>query len=153
MTTSATLTSGTGNAMTTNLQTINDAGAQRVITTGVEMATREACPAVVAVVDINGTLKALLRMDGSPQIGADLAKRKAYTAVAMGGADLAKVAERIKDNPALAATLSSVPGTSILPGGVPLTVGGTLVGAVGVSATNSALDHTIAEAAAAALAD
>lgn len=153
MTTSATLTSETGDTMTTSLQTISDAGAQRVMTTGVEMATREVCPAVVAVVDINGTLKALLRMDGSPHIGADLARRKAYTAVALGGADLAKVAERMKDNPALAAALSSVPEMSILPGGVPIMVGGTLVGAVGVSSTNSALDHTIAVAAAGALAD
>lgn len=153
MTSTATLTSETGSAMTTSQQTISDAGAQRVLQTGVEKAIREACPAVVAVVDLNGTLKALLRMDGSPHIGADLARRKAYTAVALGGADLAKVAERLKDNPALAAALSSVPEISILPGAMPLMVGGALVGAVGVSSTNSALEHTIAEVAAAALAD
>lgn len=146
------LTTTSTTATSRSQQTISAEGAQRVVAAVVEAATRESCPSVVAVVDASGTLSAMLRMDGAPLIGATLAQRKAFTVIALGGADTSKVFDRLSSDLSRSAALSSVPEMTILPGAVPLVVDGAVIGAVGVSSTNGPLEHTLAQAAASALA-
>ncbi|WP_406462431.1 heme-binding protein [Streptomyces sp. NBC_01622] len=133
------------------LKTVSAAGAQAVIAAGTAKAGELGVAGVIAVVDAAGTLKALLRMDGSALIAVDLASRKAYTAVALGGAPTGKTFEFVSQVPALLAALPSQPGVTLVGGGVPLFDGAVLLGAVGVSGGTVDQDVAIAEAAAAAV--
>src|SRR5262245_15044815 len=104
---------------------------------------------VIATVDSGGHLVMLQRLD-STQIGSiDVAKDKATTAVhfrrptkafqdliAQGGVNL---------------RLLKITNASPLEGGVPITVGGAIVGGIGVSGVTSAQDAQIAQAGADAL--
>jgi len=104
---------------------------------------------VIAIVDSGGHLVMLQRLD-STQIGSiDVAKDKATTAVhfrrptkafrdliAQGGVNL---------------RLLKITNASPLEGGVPITVGGAIVGGIGVSGVTSAQDAQIAQAGADAL--
>jgi glc operon protein GlcG len=104
-------------------------------------------PCVVAVVDASGYLIVLDRMDGSPMLASvDLAPAKARTA-----AMFAKPSQALEDtihNGRFAATTS---GFVQMSGGVPLTVNGELVGAIGVSSALPDGDVAIANAGAASL--
>ena len=137
----------TSAAFTHSPVTITAAGAQRVIVAAAEKAAELQAPSTVAVVDAQGILKALLRMDGSPLIGVDLARQKAYTVVAMGGVSTGRLAAGISGNPSVLAALTSLPDVAVLAGGLPLVLDGVVVGAVGVSAPTGGMDVAVAEAA------
>jgi uncharacterized protein GlcG (DUF336 family) len=100
----------------------------------------------VAVVDRAGNLVAAQRMDGAQIIAVPLAVDKAYTAVACG-------------RPTDAWTGATQPGGSdwgfnttlsgrmvVFAGGVPVVVGGEVVGGLGVSGAAAAVDKQCAEA-------
>ena len=140
-------------AVVTQRATISAGGARRALDAGVAKAQELEAPSVVAVVDAAGILVTMVRMDGAPLIGADLAARKAHTSIMLGGADTGKVADMVNKDPGRAAALSSVPGISMLAGGVPIVVDELVVGAVAVSSSKGSVDGEIAAAAAAALAD
>ena len=131
--------------------TISAEGAQKVIASAIAKAIELSAPATVAVVDVQGILKALVRMDGSPLIGVEVAVMKARTAVLMGGADTGQMAERLSQNATLLARLAPLPGIALLAGGSPLKVDGAMIGAVGVSAPSGASDEAIVVAAVEAL--
>jgi uncharacterized protein GlcG (DUF336 family) len=134
-------------AFTHSPATITAVGAQRVMVAAAEKAAELQAPSTVAVVDAQGILKALLRMDGSPLIGVDLARQKAYTVVAMGGVSTGRLAAGISGNPSVLAALTSLPDVAVLAGGLPLVLDGVVVGAVGVSAPTGGMDVAVAEAA------
>jgi uncharacterized protein GlcG (DUF336 family) len=138
-------------APTTSVRCVSTAGAQSVIAAAVAKAQELGTAATIAVVDAAGATKAYLRMDGAVLIGADLATRKAYTAVAMGGIATDAAFDFVSGVPSLAAALPAQPGVALLGGGAPLFDGGELVGGVGVSAATTDQDVAIAEAAATAL--
>jgi len=85
----------------------------------------------VAVVDRAGHLKALLRGDAAPPMGAELSRRKAYTARTFRRPSL-EWAKRTEGDLAGQRML-----TDVIPlgGGVPIKVGDDVIGAVGVSGT------------------
>ncbi|CAA9258446.1 MAG: hypothetical protein AVDCRST_MAG52-2537 [uncultured Blastococcus sp.] len=141
------MTSGTS-SFVTHRATITAEGAQRVLGAGVEKATGLDAPSVIAVVDASGTLLAMLRMDGSPVIGAHLAERKARTSILLGGADTGQVAQAVHQDAGRSAALSSVPDITILAGATPIRIDGVVVGAVGVSSPSHAVEAEIATAAA-----
>ena len=121
--------------------------ALKVIEAAKAEATRIGGPCVVAVVDDGGWLLAFQRMDSAPMLASvDLAQGKAQAAAAFR-----------KPTQALEATINggryaqvTAPGYVQMGGGLPIVVGGEVVGAVGVSADIPAHDQQIAEAAAAA---
>ena len=82
------------------------------------------------VVDRNGALKVVLVGDGAGRLGAEITRRKAYTAATLGvtSADFAKrVAPPGAFNPGV-----FDPNLTTAQGGVPIKVGGDTIGAIGV---------------------
>ncbi|AEE67653.1 Uncharacterized conserved protein [Bordetella pertussis] len=102
----------------------------------------------IAVVDDGGHLLGQLRLDGAAPISARIAPAKAGTA-ALGRRE-SRVYEEIINN-GRQAFLSAPLLEGMLEGGVPVTVDGEVVGAVGVSGVKSSEDAEIARAGIAAL--
>src|SRR5260221_7789951 len=105
----------------------------------------------VAVVDRSGQLKVLIRGDGSPPHGMELARRKAYTARTFRRSSL----EWAKRSETALIGQRSLAEVIPLGGGVPINVGDETIGAVGVSGTSGGQegDDSCAKAAIAKVAD
>ncbi len=128
--------------------TLSSAQAQRVLEAA-ERAARGAGVAVfIVVVDDCGDLKAASRQDGNSRASLTLAPLKAATAVAF-RTSTATLATRTTD-PVRAQSLLAA-GFTLLGGGVPLSAGGQVIGAIGVGGGTPDQDVQIAEAGAAAL--
>lgn len=98
----------------------------------------------VSVVDSAGVLKALLATDGAHARGVASSTNKAVTALTFNSATAA-LGEKAKSDPALAARIAANPGFNARGGGVTITVGGTLIGAIGVGgARGSDIDEACA---------
>jgi uncharacterized protein GlcG (DUF336 family)/mannose-6-phosphate isomerase-like protein (cupin superfamily) len=124
-------------------------GAHRVIAAATAEARRLATTGVVAVVDDGGNLMALERLDNTFAAGANISIGKARTAVLFKRPT--RVFEELIKNgrTAMVALNDFTP----LQGGVPITIDGEIVGAVGVSgAASAAQDEELALAGAASLA-
>ena len=101
----------------------------------------------IAVVDPAGGLILFHSLDGTQPASQDIAVLKARTA-----ARFKRPTKAMEDGVAGGRTaLLSVPGALMLEGGVPVTVAGQIVGAIGISGMTSAEDGIIAAAALAAL--
>jgi uncharacterized protein GlcG (DUF336 family) len=103
---------------------------------------------VIAVVDDGGHLLYLQRMDGTQTGSIDVAIGKAKTSAAFKRPT--KVFDELAKTRPSIVTISSE--ATLLEGGVPISVGGQVLGAVGVSGVTSQQDAQIAEAGIAALA-
>lgn len=102
----------------------------------------------ICIVDDGGHPLWLVRLDGAPPISAYLAPEKARTS-ALGRRE-SKIYEDMI-NQGRTAFLSAPMLDAMLEGGVPVSVGGQVVGAVGVSGVKSSEDAQIARAGIAAL--
>ena len=111
-------------------------------------ARRNAWAVTIAICDDGGHLLALKRLDGVAPISAHIAPEKARTA-ALGRRDSAVYEKMI--NEGRVSFLSAPVLAGMLEGGVPIVVGGQVVGAVGVSGVKSSEDAQIARAGIAAL--
>lgn len=111
-------------------------------------ASRHGWAVTIAICDDGGHLLGLKRLDGVAPVSVYIAPEKARTA-ALGRRDSA-VYERMI-NEGRVSFLSAPILAGMLEGGVPVTVGGHVVGAVGVSGVKSNEDAQIARAAVAAL--
>ena len=123
-------------------------GAERAIAAAVAQAHQNHAGGVIAVVDDGGNLMALERVDGTFAAGANISIGKARTAALF--QKPTRVFEEIiaKGRTAMVALNDFTP----LQGGVPITVDGQIIGAVGVSGAASAQqDEELAMAAAAAV--
>ena len=126
--------------------------AHRMIAAAEAKAQEMNTPFVIAVVDESGVLKAFSRMDGAPLLSVQVAQDKAYTAVGFamptdGWYDF------IKDDPPLAAgATTGIDRLVVFGGGYPITVGGKLVGGIGVSGSHYSQDMEVAQAGLSALA-
>ncbi|MET8249570.1 heme-binding protein [Streptomyces sp. NPDC005202] len=134
-----------------NVRTIGLKAARSAVDAAVAEATSIGVPACVAVVDRMGHLLAYGRMDGAPLLSGQLAQDKAYTVAAF-GPPTHDWFDLIKDEPALLHGIVKIDRLVVFGGGVPVTVDGELVGAVGVSGGSTAQDRLIAESGAAAAA-
>jgi glc operon protein GlcG len=123
------------------------AGANAVIAGAVDAARRLNAPGgSIAVVDTGGHVIALQRLDNTFAASADIAVGKARTAVLF--RKPTRVFEDLVNGGRT--TMVTLPDFTPLQGGVPITAGGQVVGAVGVSGAASAQqDEDIANAAAA----
>ena len=131
--------------------TIDLAIALRMVATAHAEAERRSILVSAAVVDAGGHLVAFGRMDGAEIAGPVLAVDKAYTAVANRTAtsELAKLAAPGGELFGLHANGGGR--FVIFGGGVPILVGGIVVGGVGVSGASAAEDEACALAAVTAL--
>lgn len=127
------------------------AGATRALTAATEHAASINVPVCVAVVDSGGHLVHFARMDGAPLMSAQLAQNKGYSVVAFKGMATRDWWDAIKDEPALLHGIVKTDRLTVFGGGVAITEGDTVVGAVGVSGGSAEEDHDIAEAGAAAV--
>src|SRR5271170_8496504 len=122
--------------------------AKLVIAAAEAEATQKGWPCVVAVTDGEGYLIALDRMDDSPMLASvELAPAKARTA-----ALFRKPSKALEDAIRAGRTAAVTAGFVEMSGGLPLTVNGEIVGAIGVSSAQPDWDVEIAAAGAAALA-
>ena len=99
----------------------------------------------VVVVDAYGTAKVTLISDGAIYTTADSARRKAYAAVMMRRATSA-LQEQIAANPAAPPPGDGNPNMLFLAGGLPIRVGGEVIGAIGVGGAASQQDEKCAQA-------
>lgn len=132
----------------TNKQTLTLAGAKAIVAAAEAEAVRNKWEVVIVVVDDGGHPLLLQRLDDA-QIGSiDVAIGKARSAIAF-KRETKQWTETLK-NGALAPL--TFPGLICAEGGVPLVVGGRMIGAIGVSGVRGDQDAQIARAGAAALA-
>jgi glc operon protein GlcG len=123
--------------------------AARIVAAAAEAkATAEGWPCVIAIVDAEGLPILLTRMDDAAVLaGVDLAPGKARTA-ALFRRETGALEDAINGSrPAVI----SARGFVLMRGGIPLTVKGQVVGAIGISADLPDHDQEIAKAGAAAL--
>jgi glc operon protein GlcG len=127
-------------------------GARRVVAAAIAYARSHNAPgAAVAVVDAGGHTICLERLDGTFPASADVSIGKARTAANFGRPTRGIEDSINKNRPALAAVAAVTPFTP-LQGGIPITLGKEVIGAIGVSGAASAQqDEEIATAGAAAL--
>ncbi len=126
-------------------------GAKHVVAAAIAEAARLHAPgAAIAVVDAGGSVLAVERLDGTFAAGAQISIGKAKTAVMF--RKPTRVFEDIINKGRTAMT--TLPDFTPLQGGVPLEVGGVIVGGIGVSgAASAAQDEEIALAAAASVSE
>jgi uncharacterized protein GlcG (DUF336 family) len=129
-------------------------GAQRVVEAAIGEAARAGLHVSVAVLGSNGQLKAFAAMDGASILSTETARKKALTVIKVGkgtqefASDLKK---EMAEEPELFHGMLAMDGITAIGGGVPIQVGGHMVGAVAVSGASSAEDEEIAQKAAAVL--
>lgn len=100
----------------------------------------------IAVVDESGHLVAFHRMDGAKFIAIEIAINKAYTAAGTRKATLEFKEVSLPGQPGFGVHTQHQGRFTILAGGIPLLVGGEVVGAVGVSSGSAQQDQEVAEA-------
>jgi uncharacterized protein GlcG (DUF336 family) len=132
-------------------KTLSLAGAQRVLDAAIGEATRMGRRVSVAVVRADGQLKAFISMDGASILSTETARKKALTVIKVGKATkdfAAELKAEMAEEPELFHGMLAMEGVATFGGGVPIRVGGHLVGAVAVSGASSADDEAIAHYAA-----
>ncbi len=127
-------------------QSVSTDLARRMITAAEDKARSLGVPMNIAVVDESGVLKAFSRMDGAALLSVQIAQDKAYTAVGF-GMPTHGWHDFIKDDPPLAAGApAGIDRLVIFGGGYPITIGGAVVGGIGVSGGHYTQDQEVAEA-------
>ncbi|MEQ1564181.1 MAG: heme-binding protein [Myxococcota bacterium] len=120
----------------------------RTLIAGAEERARQLGMAIaVTVVDESGILKAYARMDGAPLVAEGASRKKALTAVGFGLATGAAWYEMIHRDPILLLGAPQLDDFILLGGGVPVSVDGQLVGAIGVSGGHYQQDEDCARSA------
>jgi uncharacterized protein GlcG (DUF336 family) len=127
------------------------AGAQRLAAAARAAAVRERLAVAVAVVDSAGHPILVERMDGTAICAVPLALAKAEAAAATLSPTSAWYTSTQPGQPDWGMTMALGGRFTALPGGLPVTLGGQVVGAVGVSGAESQQDVACVEAALAAV--
>ncbi|MEZ2720141.1 heme-binding protein [Paenalcaligenes hominis] len=99
-------------------------------------------PVCIALSNPDGALQYFLRMDAAPVRTISIAQAKAYSAARFGSSTLA-LQERLQRE-SLSLSDFMDPALCALPGGVPLEINATQIGAVGISGRSLADDHALA---------
>lgn len=124
------------------MQRLRQEQVQAMIETGVETAGAAGVRISLAVTDDGGHLLGFLRMEGVHTATVDVGTAKARCAAAFRKPTRLFAEQLAQGNMALL----TIPGLITLPGGLPLTIGDHVVGAVGVSGASPDVDETIATA-------
>ena len=138
-----TFSASTGaNAQLLDAKVIGMDAARTMMAAAEAEAARNGWPVAIAIVDASGELVAFHKLDGTQSASIDIAIGKARTA-----ARLRRPTKALED--AIASgrmALAAVDGITPLEGGVPITVDGQVIGAMGVSGVTSQQDAQVAEA-------
>lgn len=122
------------NAQLLSTKTISLEAAKKIVTESVKYAKANNAPGgAIAVVDNGGNLVYLERLDGTFAASAEVAIKKANTA-ALFKAPSSKLENSINGGRQALITV----GHTFLQGGIPITIDGQVVGAIGVSGSASA---------------
>lgn len=126
---------------------LSHAGALQLLNTAIEKATAMKQPQCIAVVDDGCNLLAFVRMDGAKVLSEKSAIHKAMTAAS------GRVPTGNTDD-ALASKLAAATGGIVtnLKGGLPIVVGGQVIGGIGVGSGTGAQDREVGNFALAAFA-
>ena len=102
-------------------------------------------PLTVAVLDAAGSLKVLLREDGTSMMRPDVAQGKARGAIGMGLGSRA-LYNRAQEQPYFIQAMNAIAGGSLVPvpGGVLIRDGGEIIGAIGITGDSSDNDEACA---------
>ncbi|MHC1480938.1 GlcG/HbpS family heme-binding protein [Frateuria aurantia] len=127
-------------SLTHSLQSLSLSAAEQLCQAAIEAAHRHRVLISVTVVDAAGQLLAFQRMDRAVLISIDVSIGKARTAAILGKS--ATIFEQMinQGHP----SLLSIPGLMPLAGGVPVTLDGHIVGAIGISGASGDVDEAIA---------
>lgn len=131
--------------------TVDLSDARRIIDAGIAEADRIGSPSNIAVADAGGSLVAHVRMDGAQLGSIEHSVDKAHTSVLFRSATSDLTRDSEPGGQFWGMALSGLGRVLVFAGGVPLTVDGEVVGAVGVSGGSREQDTAVAEAAAAVL--
>ena len=129
--------------------TLSLADAKKVAAAASAKAVAEGWTVVIAIHDSGGNLIYLERADGTQLGSIVVAQEKSRTAL------MFRRPTKVLEDTVLAGRvhMMSVPGITSVEGGLPLWVGGEIVGSIGVSGVQSSQDGEVAAAGAAAVAD
>jgi uncharacterized protein GlcG (DUF336 family) len=125
---------------------LTHAGAMAMLSAGIAKAEAIGQPQVIVIVDASGETLAEIRMTGAKFLSRRSALAKARSAAA-GGKPSADLPEAMR----LPLGLATQGGMTGLHGGLPIRIGGHLVGGIGVGSGTGAQDVEVAEAALAAV--
>lgn len=137
--------------VTTTLTTITADAANAAVGAAVRHGAGLGITVAATVIDSAGQMAAFLRSSGAPFLSSDIARDKAFTAISFKVPSDAMFGY-IAGNPSLVAGIPSRPGVAMFGGGLPITVGDTVIGAIGVSGGSEAQDVECAKAGLAAIA-
>lgn len=132
---------------------INDTQAATAIAAAYANATALGVPQNIAIVDPSGLLVGFLRMDNAYPGSIDISMKKARTSVLFNGIPSSGLYNRSLPSGDLYGIEETNNGLVVFGGGIPIIVGGYLIGAIGVSGGTVAQDVSVATAGATALAD
>ena len=144
---SAQLAAQSGPALTLDKKVLTLAAARTIVAAAEAEATRRGLGVVIVVVDDSGTVIELTRMDAAQIASVNVGIGKARTA-AIYRRPSREFEEQIRDGRVAALALADA---TPLQGGVPVLIGGRVVGAVGVSGDSPQVDEAIAIAGAKAV--
>jgi uncharacterized protein GlcG (DUF336 family) len=120
--------------------------AQRATQAAIDACKKDGYRVSVSVVDRAGLLRAMGRADGAGPHTIDSSRKKAYTAVSLRRAT-SELADLMSRTPALQTLRDMNEQILILGGGLPIEIGGEMVGGIGVGgAPGTHLDDACAEA-------
>lgn len=125
---------------------LTDAAVLRLLAAAQEKAGAMGQPQCIVVVDASGVDLGVLRMRGSRYLSLRSARAKAQTAAST-GAPSGSLPEAVR----LTIAVATEGGMTGLPGGLPIRVGGVLVGGIGIGSGSGAQDVEVATAALAAI--
>jgi uncharacterized protein GlcG (DUF336 family) len=132
--------------MTIVKHTIDAETAEKAVAAAAKKAVELKLKMCIAVTDEAGDLKAFRRMDGAPKLSIDIAINKAYTSAAFSMPTHAWF-DFIKNDPPLLHGITHTPRLVVFGGGFPITLGGEIVGAIGLSGGHYSQDMECARAA------
>lgn len=118
------------------------ADAKRIADAARAEAERNGWAVVIAIVDDGGHLLYLERMDGTQKASCTIAPEKARTAVMFKRPSV--MLERAVADGKLG--MMTLPGATTVEGGLPISFGETIVGAIGISGLTSQQDGVVAKA-------
>lgn len=134
-------------AQTRDVRVVDADGARRALLAAEAEAKKNGWAMSIAVVDPGGELIGFLRMDGASPGSIDISRAKARTA-----ARFRRPTKAFEESVTSGRTaILSFEGVVTVEGGVPIVIGGAVVGAVGVSGASSAQDGLVAAAGVAAV--
>jgi len=122
------------------------AGAKLVLEGAEKKAAELGAPMDIAVVDEGGNLLAFSRMDGAKLTSIDIAINKAFTAAGTGRPTHEYTEASSPGGPIFGIHSSNRGRFTIFGGGLPIRLGGQVIGAIGCSSGTVEDDHAVAQA-------